>query len=190
MPTLRPLTELRYDAAFFVDVVVPAVRAAGFEGTIALAPGDADVVVETADVDALLAGKLKTELDALDRLRRTTTRATTVRGRAAALRALALALTPKTAAPARGARDVAHEAPARQRKDRVRRAGRYIKGRGAAVSAPAGAGVPPASAAAPAMTRAAFALANLRTFVDAGLARVQDVDDDATIAIGPGEVKR
>ena len=177
MPTLRPLTEVaRYDARFVADVVAPALRAAGFAGDVVVAavseaaPPDAIVIhARAADLEALLAGRQKTELSALDKLRAQKHRApahetVTVRGRASALRALVRALRPvasaSTSSASRGARDIGAEAgvaPKRKARDRVRRAGGgYIKGR-KSVAPPLGAGAGSKSALAPMATARAAA---------------------------------
>ena len=172
MPAVRPLTEVtRYDAKFFADIVVPALRAVGFEASIALAPDDADVVIEASDteLDALLAGKQKSELSPLDRLKAEKAARTmgvelnfgvVVRGNAGDLRALVVALTPK-AERARVAKDIGAEAgstPRAKRPDRVRRAdGRYIKGRPSGRRSMSSAQAAQAQAQAQAQTSAAAA---------------------------------
>ena len=206
MPTLRPLTEVvRYDNRFVADAVVPALRALGFEGTVALAPDDADVVITgtVADLDALFAGKQKTELSALDKLKaakRTNHATLVIRGRASMLRALVRALSPRASAVKGASKEIGAEAsaPIKKKRDRVRTiSGRYIKGARAGAStssastmAPAlPAGAIGAEARAPA-DRTGFALQNLMAFVDAGLQRAGDVDDNALLAVLPGEVRR
>lgn len=149
MPTLRPLTEVtRSDGRFFVDAVVPALRAAGFAGPVALrlrepdfAFGDvaaAVLVVEgaQAELEHLLTGKQKKELSAKDKLTREGDVPTIlVRAPASALRALVRAVRPAASTKRGPAREVAVEASApalqaaRKKRDRVRTAdGRYIKG--------------------------------------------------------------
>ncbi len=211
MPTLRPLIDVpRYDAAFFAGALVPAAAAAGYEGILALAPDAGDVVVVASDteLDALLAGKQKTELSALDKLKRQKTTGgedVSVRGTTAALRALVRALTPGAGPQRKAAREIGAESsslPRGKRPDRVRRqGGGYIKGflpgHKSAPAAPAPGVVVDAGRAAPS-DRVQFALGNLRGFIEAGLARAGALEDDdgagdgegAVLVIVPGEVRR
>lgn len=161
MPTLRPLTELtRSDGRFFVDAIVPALRAAGFAEPVALrlrepelAFGDvhtAVLVVEgtQAELEHLLTGKQKMELSAKDKLARQADVSTlVVRAPASALRALVRAVRPAAGKQKTPAREVATEASARplprapRKRDRVRTVdGRYIKG--SRPGAPAGPSAP------------------------------------------------
>lgn len=212
MPTLRPLTDVaRPDARFFVEILLPALAAAGYRGAVALIVSDgirhgdastADIVVEgsAADLEALLAGRQKAELSVLDKLKaqkRGAQPAIAVRGRAAALRALVDALAPKHDKARANAREIGAEASALKgkKRDRVRTIdGRYIKGLrsdGARDRAPPSA--PVASSVVvghkgAATDRTGFALQNLAAFVGAGLERAgrrdsSDHDDDDDDAV-------
>ena len=226
MPSLRPLTDVaRTDAKFFGDSVVPAIAAAGFNGTLALLVTDspdacigdvvsADVVVEgtQADIEALLAGKQKSELNALDRMKAAKRGADaaplSVRGTLESLRAFVNAVAPRDKG-ATGAKDVAAEAgavPLAKEADGMRLPnGRYVKGRpaGRRAAAPA-----PASSASKASSnvvgaqkggatdRVAFAVQNLATFIGAGVVRADSAegagsdDDGRAWLVTVGEVRR
>jgi hypothetical protein len=160
------------------------------------------VVLEAshAQIDALLAGKQKTELSALDKLkahkRGPVESGVSIRGTAGVLRELARALrAPAPTSPPK-TREIAAEAsapPLVKKRDRVRTAdGRYIKGarRGAARAAPAPSLSSLAPAAVASTDRVAFALQNLRAFLEAGLARAADASDDVLLTLHPGEVLR
>lgn len=224
MPSLRPLTDVaRTDAKFFGDSVVPAVSAAGFEGTLALLVSDApdacigdvvsaDVIVEgtQADIEALLAGKQKSELNALDKLKaakRGPDAASTgvvVRGSLDALRSFVNATATRDKS-ASGAKDIGAEAgavPRAKEADGMRLPnGRWVKGR------PAGRRTTPAptpSSASKASSnvvgaqkggatdRVAFAVQNVAAFVSAGVARIESSGDDHASAwiITAGEARR
>lgn len=221
MPSLRPLTDVaRTDAKFFGDSVVPAMGAAGFAGSIALLVSDApdacigdvvsaDVIVEgtQADIETLLAGKQKTELNALDKMKAAKrggdVASLSVRGTLEALRNFVSATATRDKS-ASGAKDVATEAgavPQAKEADGMRLPnGRYVKGRPAgrrAAKAPA----PSASKAssnvvgaqkAGATDRVAFAVQNVAAFVSAGVARIESAGDDDGRAwvVTAGEVRR
>jgi hypothetical protein len=221
VPTLRPLTEVaRYDGRFFVEVVVPALRQAGFQAPIAIElaePGfswgnldEAALVLQgsQAALDALLAGKQKTRLSALDKLRQQRSgekgvesgAGIALRASASSLRELVRALRPDVEAKRGTSREVGAEASApalRKRRDRVRTAeGRYIKGYRPDAEAEtraerstgarpelAGAGSPPAD-------RTTFALKNLARWVEAGLDHAADAGADEMLVLSPGGVQR
>lgn len=212
MPTIPQLTELtRYDGRYFVDVVLPALRVAGFDAPVAVvltAPSlevgnvdEAAIVVETTGpgLDALCAGKLKLDGSPTDAATRSTsTPALVVRGGAGALRQLLRAARPLSVMKKGVVREVGAEASAlalRRKRDRVRTAdGRYIKG---TVAGGAQRRVPspmPAAFVAPPHTgggdRLSFALQNVARFLDVGLARAADAPDDVMLALRPGEVER
>jgi hypothetical protein len=213
LPALRPLTEVaRYDAKLFADVVAPAISAAGFAGVVALAPDEGDIVIAAsdADLDALFAGRQKTELNALEKLRGAPPSSLAIRGSAAALAELVAALSPKKhAAPSlHRTREIGAEAGAQFRgrsADRVKRNGRYIKGirpggrtrtastaSSASSSASSSAWVEASSVPA---DRVQFALSNLRNFIEAALRKTAATtsagdDDWMTLVITPGEVRR
>lgn len=222
MPSLRPLTDVaRTDAKFFGDSVVPAMGAAGFAGSLALLVSDApdacigdvvsaDVIVEgtQADIEALLAGKQKTELNALDKMKAAKrggdVASLSVRGTLDALRSFVNAVAPRDKS-ASGAKDVATEAgavPLAKEADGMRLPnGRYVKGRPAGRRAAPAAAPSAASKAssnvvgaqkAGATDRVAFAVQNVAAFVSAGVARIESAADDDGRAwiITAGEVRR
>ena len=208
MPVLRPFAKLApespLDASFFLDTLVPAVRAAGYAGVLALVVTDAphlgygeaataDVVVvgTAAELSALLAGKHKTELSPLDKLKAHKHGAgapLAVQGRPAALRALVAALLPKREQTRASARDISAESDVVKapKRDRVRTAsGRYIKGARASGPREGARALPPTTSSAArgcaAVDRTSFAMHNLAAFVSAGLARAGSVHDDVLV---------
>jgi hypothetical protein len=223
MPSLRPLTDVaRTDAKFFADSVVPALGAAGFAGSVALLVTDApdacvgdvvaaDVIIEgtQADIEALLAGKQKSELSALDKLKAAKHGAESagvlVRGTLEALRGFVNAVAPREGKAGGGAKDVASEAgavPRAPEPDTMRLPnGRIVKGRAGgrrAAAAPVPTSAPKTSVVGAqkggATDRVAFAVQNLAGFVAAGLARVESEQasqaDGATWILGVVEARR
>lgn len=225
MPSLRPLTDVaRTDAKFFADSVVPAIAAAGFDGSVALLVTDApdacvgdvvgaDVIVEgtQADIEALLAGKQKTELNALDKLKAAkrndgAAAGVVVRGTRESLRAFLSAVAPRDKS-ASAAKEVASEkgiVPQAKVADTMRLPnGRIVKGRAGgrrAQTAPAAAPSTPKASVVGAQKsgatdRISFAVQNVAGFINAGLARLEGEGEGkdgqgGTLILGVGEVRR
>jgi hypothetical protein len=208
MPVLTMKEVAPLDGRFFVDEVLPALRAAGFTSSLGLTLSDDDFradggefFVETslAGLESLLQGKAKTEEAPAWRRKKSGAPVLVVRAPKRVLQSLAaLALTTEKKPSA--AREIAAEKDAgvrsRKKRDRVRsHEGRLIKGvvRGSPPppldEAPAAA-APVAAGTAAATDRVEFAVNNLARFARAVLARVEDAPDDTVITFADGEVSR